>query len=106
MGLFYSQHKGFGDLLDAAVAKMDEVEAGITGPKEASTISSISSATPASHRPPTTWGSGYALHQRRDFFVTLKTLIWLFTSAPPDIRSLSLGLLGSGKQHQPAPLAT
>jgi hypothetical protein len=36
MGLFYSQHKGFGELLDAAVAKMDEVEAGTTDPKEAS----------------------------------------------------------------------
>jgi len=33
--------------------------------------------------------------------------LWLFTSAPPDIRSLSLGLLGNQESKaQPAPSAS
>jgi len=37
----------------------------------------------------------------------VKTLAWLLTSAPPDIRSLSLGLLGDfgGSKPHPAPSA-
>ncbi len=95
MGLFYSQHKGFGELLDAAVAKMDQVEAGTCDPKEASRyiFSLIKNAkfnAAANHLGDPEWhfiNAGAPL-------TTLKTLVWLFTSAPPDIRQLTLGLLG------------
>jgi FADH2 O2-dependent halogenase len=103
MGLFYSQHKGFGELLDAAVAKMDEVEAGTAGTKEASKyiFDLIRSAkfTPASN------GLGDPdthFINAGSFISTVKTLVWLLTSAPSDIRRLSLGLLGDmgvGKSH-------
>ena len=94
MGLFYSQHRGFGELFDAAVAKMDEVEAGTTGSKEAARyiIGLIRNAkfnAAANH-----------LGDAEEHFInagapitTIKTLFWLFTSAPPDIRKLTLGLL-------------
>jgi hypothetical protein len=108
MGLFYSQHEGFGKLLDAAVAKMDEVEAGTTDPKEASKyifglIRNAKFTPAANHLGDPDWHFINA----GTFIVNLKTLAWLLTSAPPDIRSLSLGLLGNaggGKPH-PAPSA-
>jgi len=106
MGLFYSQHKGFGELFDKAVAKMDEVEAGSTGTKEATAyiFDLIRNArfTPAANR---LWDPNTHFINAGSFMVNVKTLAWLLTSAPPDIRNLSLGLLGSGKP-QPAPSAS
>jgi FADH2 O2-dependent halogenase len=108
MGLFYSQHKGFGELLDAAVAKMDEVEAGTTDPKEASRyifnlIRNAKFTPAANHLGDPDWHFINA----GTFIVSVKTLAWLLTSAPPDIRSLSLGLLGDvgGRKPHPAPSA-
>ena len=108
MGLFYSQHKGFGELFDAAVAKMDEVEAGTTDPKEASRyiFSLVKNAkfnAAANHLGDPDWhfiNAGAPI-------TTLKTLAWLVTSAPPDIRNLTLGLLGDvgGRKAHPAPSA-
>jgi len=106
LGLFYSQHKGFGELLDKAVAKMDEVEAGTADTKEASRyiFSLIRNAkfnAAANH-----------LGDPEHHFInagapitTLKTLFWLFTAAPPDIRNLTLGLLGDvgGRKAPPQP---
>jgi FADH2 O2-dependent halogenase len=98
MGLFYSQHHGFKKLFDAAVAKVDEVEAGTTGPKEASRfifdlVKNAPFASPAARM------ADPSCH-----FINigapmagLKTLAWLLTSAPPDIRELSIGLLGRTK---------
>jgi len=106
MGLFYSQHKGYGELFDAAVAKMDEVEAGTTGTKEASRyiFSLIQNAkfNAAANRlgdPNTHFINAGAP------MTTLKTLVWLATSAPPDIRNLTLGLLGDigSRKAPPAP---
>jgi FADH2 O2-dependent halogenase len=104
MGLFYSQHKGFGQLFDLAVAKMDEVEAGITPPKEASKyifelIRNAKFTPAANHLGDPDWHYINA----GAFVTSLKTLFWLFTTAPADIRGLSLGLLGDigSKHHQP-----
>ena len=105
MGLFYSQHKGFGELFDAAVAKVDEVEAGTTDPKEAARyifglVRNAKFNSAANHLGDPEWhfiNAGAPI-------TTLKTLLWLVTSAPPDIRGLTLGLLGdvggSSKPHQ------
>jgi FADH2 O2-dependent halogenase len=104
LGLFYSQHKGFGELLDTAVAKMDEVEAGTTDPKEASKfifnlIQNAKFTPAANHLGDPDWHFINA----GTFIVSVKTLAWLLTSAPPDIRSLSLGLLGNSGGHKPQP---
>jgi tetracycline 7-halogenase / FADH2 O2-dependent halogenase len=102
MGLFFSQHKGFQALFDSAVAKMDEVEEGRTDTKAAANyiFDLIRSAnfTPAAHN----LGDPecHVINSGRRI-IELKTLVWLFTSAPPDIRDLSLGLLGLGRA-QPA----
>ena len=107
MGLFYSQHQGFGELFDAAVAKMDEVEAGTTDPKEASRyiFSLVRNAkfnAAANHL-------GDPEHHYINAgapITALRTLAWLATSAPPDIRKLALGLLGdvgSRRKVHPAP---
>ena len=100
MGLFYSQHRGYGELFDAAVAKMNEVEEGRTDPKEAarhifSLVQNAKFTPSANHLGDPDWhfiNVGTAV-------VELKTLAWLFTSAPRDIRDLSLGLLGRGKAY-------
>jgi FADH2 O2-dependent halogenase len=95
MGLFYSQHKGFGELFDKAVAKVDEVEDGRTDPKEASRyifdlVRNAKFTPAANHLGDPDWHFINA----GAFITTVKTLAWLFTKAPPDIRKLSLGLLG------------
>jgi FADH2 O2-dependent halogenase len=95
MGLFYSQHTGFGVLFDKAVAKMDEVEAGTCDTKEASRyifkLIQDADFTPAANKlgdPATHFIDAGAP------MVTVKTLWWLFTKAPPEIRNLTFGLLG------------
>jgi hypothetical protein len=95
MGLFYSQHKAFGELLDAAVAKMDEVEAGTAGVKEASQyifdlIRGADFTPEANHL----GDADTHFINAGSFISSVKTLVWLLTSAPTDIRKLSLGLLG------------
>jgi len=104
MGLFYSQHQGFGELYNAAEAKMCQVEAGSVDPKVASRyifdlIRNADFAPPANH-----------LGDPERHFInigtpcaTLSTLAWLATSAPPEIKSLSAGLLGDfGRKPHPA----
>jgi len=103
MGLFFSQHLGFQALFNKAVAKMDEVEEGRTDTKSATKyifdlIRNADFTPSANHLGDPDWhfiNVGTPL-------VELKTLAWLFTSAPPDIKELSWGLLGRGKAH-PAP---
>jgi tetracycline 7-halogenase / FADH2 O2-dependent halogenase len=103
MGLFYSQHKGFQQLFLDATAKMDEVEAGTTDTKSATKyiIDLIRNAkfTPsANHLGDPDW---HYINVGTPM-VNLKTLAWLCTSAPPDIKALSLGLLGRGKAPAPS----
>ena len=104
LGLFYSQHKGFGELYNAAVAKMDEVEAGTTDPKEASRyiFNLVRNAKFNS-------AANHLGDPERHFinagapWTTVRTLAWLATSAPPEIRTLSMGLLGDmGRKPHPA----
>jgi len=103
MGLFFSQHKGFQKLFELATAKMDEVEAGTTDTKSATKyifelLKNADFTPAANHLADPDWhyiNVGTTM-------ISLKTLAWLFTSAPPDIKDLSLGLLGRGKAH-PAP---
>ena len=95
LGLFYSQHKGFGELLDAAVAKMDEVEAGTVDPKEASRYIFSLIRNAKFNATPTHLGDPeHHFINAGAPITTLKTLVWLFTSAPPEIRNMTLGLLG------------
>jgi len=103
MGLFYSQHAGFGRLYNAAEAKMCEVEAGVTDPKAASAyifdlIRKADFAPPANHL-------GDPAHHFINIgtpWATISTLAWLATSAPPEIKSLSAGLLGDlGRTKHP-----
>jgi len=107
MGLFYSQHTGFGELLDAAVAKMDQVEAGATGAKDASKyifelIRNARFSPAANHL-----GDPYAHFINAGAFIsTVKTLAWLLTSAPPDIRRLSFGLMGDFGDSRPGPASS
>jgi len=109
MGLFYSQHKGFGELFDSAVAKMDEVEAGTTDPKEASRFIFKLVQNAKFNAAPTRLGDPEAHFINSGApLTTLKTLYWLATSAPPDIRKMTLGLLGDvgGKRKaHPTPSA-
>jgi FADH2 O2-dependent halogenase len=103
MGLFYSQHQGFSELFNAAEAKMSAVEAGSIDPKTASNyifdlIRSANFTPPANHlgdpeRHFINVGTPWA---------TLSTLAWLVTSAPPEIKSLSAGLLGDLGRKPPA----
>jgi hypothetical protein len=84
---------------------MDEVEAGATDPKEASRyifalIRNAKFSPAANHL----GDPNFHYINAGEFVVALKTLAWLLTSAPPDIRSLSLGLLGNVGAH-PAPSA-
>jgi hypothetical protein len=70
-----------------AVAKMDEVEAGITPPKEASKyifelIRNAKFTPAANHLGDPDWHYINA----GAFVTSLKTLFWLFTTAPADIR--------------------
>jgi len=104
MGLFYSQHKGFGELLDAAVAKMDEVEAGTVDPKEASRYIFSLIRNAKFNATPTHLGDPeHHFINAGAPITTLKTLVWLFTSAPPEIRNMTLGLLGDiGPRKAPA----
>jgi FADH2 O2-dependent halogenase len=106
MGLFYSQHKGFGELFNAAVAKMDEVDEGRVDPKEASRyifnlVRNADFTPAANHLGDSDWhfiNAGAPI-------ATIKTLAWLFTSAPPEIRNLTLGLLADvgGRKRNPVP---
>ena len=104
MGLFYSQHQGFGELYNAAEAKMCQVEAGSVDPKVASKyifdlIRNADFAPPANHL-------GDPEHRFINIgtpWATVTTLAWLLTSAPPEIKSLSAGLLGDfGRKPHPA----
>jgi len=103
MGLFFSQHLGFKALFEDAVAKVDEVEEGRTDTKAAAKyifdlIRNANFTPAANHLGDPDW---HFINVGTPM-VELKTLAWLFTSAPPDIKDLSLGLLGRGKAH-PAP---
>ena len=103
MVLFYSQHKGFQKLFELAVAKMDEVEAGTTDTKAATKyifdlLKNADFTPAANHLADPDWhyiNVGTTM-------VSLKTLAWLFTSAPPDIKEMSMGLLGKGKTPVPS----
>jgi len=84
------------------------VEAGTTGTKEAAAyifdlIRNAKFTPAANHLGDPAWHFINA----GTFIVSVKTLAWLLTSAPPDIRSLSLGLLGNagGRKPHPAPSA-
>jgi hypothetical protein len=69
---------------------------------------SVVSATSSSYQPPIHLGDPDKHFINAGAFIsTVKTLVWLFTSAPPEIRSMSMGLLGDVGQDksQPAPSA-
>ena len=104
MGLFYSQHPGFGELYNAAEAKMTQVENGQVDPKAASNyifdlIRNAKFAPPANHL-------GDPSHRFINIgtpWATVTTLAWLATSAPPEIKSMSAGLIGDwGRKPHPA----
>ncbi|MFN7993289.1 MAG: FAD-dependent monooxygenase [Bryobacteraceae bacterium] len=103
MGLFYSQHAGFGRLFDAAVAKIDEVDAGRVDPKEASRyifdlLRKVDFAPPANRLA----DPSHHFINIGTPWATVSTLAWLVTKAPPEIKKLSVGLLGDIGKPQPA----
>jgi len=95
MGLFYSQHKGFGQLFHAAVARIQEVEAGTANPTDASNYIFDLVRKADYHSAATHLGDPqHHFINAGTPMATIRTLAWLFTSAPPEIKKLSAGLLG------------
>jgi FADH2 O2-dependent halogenase len=106
MGLFYSNHLGFKALFDQAVAEVAEVEAGTLSSKEAARrifalVGKADFSPPANklgdpaHRCINQGAPG----------TLLRTLGWLATSAPPDIRNHTLTALFGPRGTRAMPAA-
>jgi tetracycline 7-halogenase / FADH2 O2-dependent halogenase len=103
MGLFYSQHQGFKELFDAGVAKMDEVEAGTTDPKEAARyIFSLVRNAKFNAAADQLGDPNCHYINVGTMKATMKLLAWLVTSAPPEMRDMSFGLLGGSRKPHAA----
>src|SRR5579885_241069 len=108
MGLFFSNHEGFKQLFYDGVEKMKGVEGGVVPPKEAAAYV-FNLIRNAKFNPP---GNGLAEPNNRYLdpgapLSTAKTLFWLITNAPPEIRKMSLGVLADLKpKHRAVPAAT
>ena len=105
MGLFYSQHAGFGELFNKAAAKVEAVEAGMADPKDAAKyifqllkdadfVNAASGLSDPAHR---------CINLGKPM-TALRTLGWLATSAPQEMKEMSLGLLGGKKKATPKPV--
>lgn len=103
MGLFYSQHEGFGRLFDNVCAKMEAVEAGTVSPKECEDyiFRQLAEADFVATSNGLADPNQKCINLGRPMTV-VKTLGWLMTSAPPEMKEMSLGLLGGKKQQRAA----
>ncbi len=99
MGLFYSQHEGFKQLFENVCTKMEGVEAGTVEPKEC--VDYIFKQLAEADFVATSNGLADPEHKCINLgrpMTAIKTLGWLVTSAPPEMKEMSLGLLGGKKQ--------
>ena len=104
MGLLFSNHLGFKKLFEESVARVDAMEAGLCTSKEASAylfqlLKNANFTAPALRL----WDPETHYINAGTPMTTAKTLAWLFTSAPPEMRKMSLGLVADMKRgSQPA----
>ncbi len=94
MGVFYAHHHGYKEFFLDVVAKMEAVDAGLVGPKEAARYIFQKISEADFHSP----ANKMAIPEARCINVgapitLIKTVAWALTSAPPEIKEYTLGVM-------------